>query len=308
MKAAQLIKYDEKEAVAVKDIGKPAVEEGKILVEVHEAGVNPVDWKIRAGRMPAPLPITMGGDFAGVVVEVGPGVSGFKPGDEIYGMAGFLNEGGTGSFAEYDLVDPRDVAPKPKSINETEAGALPLTGMMALQALTEHLQLSAGQKILIHGGAGGIGSIAIQLARHLGAYVATTCAADEFDYVKSLGSDEAIDYKTQKFEEIIHDYDAVYDLVGGDVYRRSYQVLKPGGTIVSTLEAPDRELMEKYQVNAVAQMHQVTSERLAKLAEMVDQGVIKVHVEKTFPLEEAGEAMTYLKKVHPRGKVVIDVK
>lgn len=304
MKAAQLIKNNGSQAV-VQDVGKPQVAKGKVLVEVHEAGVNPFDWKVRDGGMPTT--VTLGGDFAGKVVEVGPGVEGLRPGDEIYGMSGVFN-GGSGSFAQYDLVDPHTVAPRPKSLSETEAGALPLTGMMALAALTEVLRLSAGQKLLIHGGAGGIGSIAIQIAKHLGAYVAVTCTAGQIDYVKSLGADEAIDFTSQRFEDVIHSYDAVYDLVGGDAYRRSYQVLRPGGTIISSLEEPDRELMDRYNVNAFYESFDVTTERLNRLAEMADQGVIKVHVDKTFPLDEANEAMEYQKQVHPRGKVVIDVR
>ena len=307
MKAARLMGEDGHQALAVMEVDKPVAVEGKVLVEVHEAGVNPLDWKIREGRMPAPLPVTMGGDFAGVVVDVGQDVPGLKPGDEIYGMAGFFN-GGTGSFAEYDLVDARSVAVRPKTASEKEAAALPLAGMMALQALTEHLRLEPGQKLLIQGGAGGIGSIAVQLAKHLNVYVAVTCAADEFDYVKSLGADEAIDFRAHKFEDVIRDCDAVYDLVGGDVYRRSYQVLKPGGTIISTLERPDEELEEKYGVNAVYQSFDVTAERLSRLAELVDQGALMVHVEKTFPLDDVDAALAYQAEAHPKGKVVIDVK
>ncbi len=307
MKAAQLINEDGKQELEIKDVERPVVAEGKLLVEVHEAGVNPLDWKIAEGWYQAPTPVTMGGDFAGVIAEVGPGVSGLKPGDEVYGQAGFYN-GGTGSFAQYDLAEAASVAPKPKTLSEAEASALPMAGMMALQALTEQLRLGQGQMLLIQGGAGGIGTIAIQLAKHLGAQVAVTCAADEIDYVKSLGADEAIDFRARKFEEVVHDYDAVYDLVGGDVYRRSYQVLKPGGAIISSLERPDSELMEKYGVTAIYQSFDVTTARLNKLAELVDAGVIKIHVEKTFPLQEARDALSYQENVHPKGKIVIDVK
>lgn len=307
MKAAQLISEDGGQALEVVDVPRPAPAADKVLVEVHEAGVNPLDWKIKEGWMPAPLPVTMGGDFAGVVVDVGSEVAGVKPGDEIYGMAGFFN-GGTGSFAEFDLADARSIAVRPQKASEAEAAALPLVGMMALQALTEQLRLAPGQRLLIQGGAGGIGSIAVQLARHLGAYVIVTCSGDEFDYVRSLGVDEAIDFRAQNFEDVAHDCDAVYDLVGGEVYRRSYQVLRPGGTIISTLERPNEALMEKYGVKAVYQSFDVTTERLNRLAELVDQGVIKVHVEKSFPLDEADEALVYQAEAHPRGKVVIDTR
>lgn len=307
MKAARLTKTDEKYDLSVTDIDAPAVEAGKVLVEVHKAGVNPLDWKIREGAMSPPAPVTLGEDFEGVVKDVGPGVSGLEPGDEIYGMAGFLN-GASGSFAEYDLVDPQNVALRPKSVGEAEAGALPLTGIMALEAITELFRLCPGEKILIHGGAGGIGSIAVQLAHNLGAHVAVTCTADEFDYVKSLGASEAIDYQSQNFEEMLSGYDAVYDLIGGEVYEKSFQVLKPRGIIVSTLVSPDEDLMSKFGVKAIYQHFQPTRKRLMKLAVLVDQGDIEVHVDKAFPLSETGEALKFQKEAKPKGKVVIDVK
>ena len=164
------------------------------------------------------------------------------------------------------------------------------------------------QKILIHGGAGGIGTIAIQLARHLGAYVATTASAKDLQHVKELGADEAIDYRNQSFENMLHDYDAVYDTVGGETYVKSFRVLKRSGIIVSMVEQPNSELMEQYGVNAIGQFTQVSSERLSKLAELADKRVIKVHVDRTFPLEQAGEALAYLQNGHPQGKVVLKLK
>jgi NADPH:quinone reductase-like Zn-dependent oxidoreductase len=162
--------------------------------------------------------------------------------------------------------------------------------------------------VLIHGGAGGIGSFAIQLAKHLGAYVAATATKQDAGYVMDLGADEAIDYKSQQFEALIKDYDAVYDTVGGETYKKSYQVLKSGGTLVSMLEQPDEELQKQYGVKAISQFTQVTTERLTKLAELVDQGSIKIHLDKTFPLEQAGEALEYIKTGQHHGKVVINVK
>src|SRR3972149_2414019 len=174
MKAAQINKYGGSEVVEInKTAPKPAASRGKLLVEVYAAGVNPIDWKIREGYIPLKFPATLGGDFSGVVADVGEGVSGFKKGDEVYGYASILG-GGSGSFAEFVSADAKVMALKPKNITHVEAGALPLTGVSAWQALVDHISLSRGKKILIHGGAGGIGTIAIQLARHLGAYVATT--------------------------------------------------------------------------------------------------------------------------------------
>jgi alcohol dehydrogenase len=168
--------------------------------------------------------------------------------------------------------------------------------------------LQSGQKVLIHGGAGGIGTFAIQLAKHLGAYVATTAALEDTEFVKSLGADEVIDYKTQKFEELLKDYDVVFDLVGGETAKKSYQVLKPGGTLVSMAAQPDEELSKKYGVKALAQQTHATSDKLEKIGELIEQGVIKVFVDKVFPLDQAASAQDYLQNGHPKGKVVLKVK
>lgn len=312
MKAAQINKYGGSEVVEInKNMPKPAVSQGKVLIEVYAAGVNPVDWKLRAGylqqMMLLKFPATLGGDFSGVVVDVGEDVSAFKKGDEVYGSALVLG-GGSGAFAEFALASAKAAAHKPKRINHVEAAALPLVGVSAYQALVDHIGLTKDKRILIHGGAGGIGAIAIQLAKHMRAYVATTASARDIEYVKELGADEALDYKSQSFETILRDYDAVYDTVGGETYVKSFKVLKKGGIIVSMLEQPSSELMEQYGVNAIGQFTRINRERLSKLSEFIDKGIIKVHVDKTFPLEQAGEALAYLQSGHPRGKVVLKMK
>ena len=172
----------------------------------------------------------------------------------------------------------------------------------------DDIGLSKGQKILIHGGAGGIGSIAIQLAKNLGAYVATTVSANDRQFVQELGADELIDYKTQTFEDLVHDYDAVFDAVAGETYRRSFKVLKKGGIIVSMLEPPNTELMNQYGVKAIFRFTQVNRERLVKLAQWVDQNNnIKINIDRTFTLDQAGKALDYQKDIHPRGKLVLTV-
>lgn len=286
----------------------------KVLVKVKAAGVNPIDWKIREGYMqqmiPLQFPSTLGMDFSGTIEKVGAGVSGFNVGDdEVYGQAS-VTRGGSGAFAEIALANADSIAHKPKSLNHQEAAGLPLVGVSAWQALVETIGLTDGQKkILIHGGAGGIGSIAIQLAKRLGAYVATTASTNDKQFVKELGADEVIDYKTQTFEDLLpHDYDAVFDTVGGETYKRSFEVLKRGsGMIVSMLEQPNQQLMEQFGVKAIFQSTQVNRERLTKLAQWVDQNNIRVNVDRTFPLEEAGKALDYQKDVHPRGKVVLAI-
>jgi NADPH:quinone reductase-like Zn-dependent oxidoreductase len=247
-------------------------------------------------------------DFSGVIERIGEGVSGLKHGDEVYGQAAEIL-GGSGAFAEMALANADTIAHKPKTLSHEEAAGLPSVGVSAWQALVETIGLSKGQKILIHGGAGGIGSIAIQLAKHLGAYVATTVSTNDKEFVKEeLGADEVIDYKTQNFEDVLsHDYDAVFDTVGGETYTRSFKVLKRGGMIVSMLEQPNQELMDRFGVKAISQFTQVNRERLTKLAQWVDQNNIRVNIDRTFTLDETGKALDFQRDVHPRGKVVLEV-
>lgn len=293
----------------------PLLEAGKVVVEVFAAGVNPIDWKIRQGylaqTMPLSFPATLGGDFSGVIKEVGPpaggGVSGLNVGDEVYGQAGVLL-GGSGSFAEVLLVPAQNVYLKPKNINHKEAASLPLAGVSAIQVLFEHIKLEKRQKILIHGGAGGIGKFAVQIVKYIGAFAAATASATDAEYVKELGADQVIDYQSQKFEDSVKDFNAVFDTVGGETYIRSFSVLKKGGVIVSMVEQPNQELMEKYGVNAISQFIQVTRDRLLKLAGLVEQGVVEVHIDKVFSLDEAAEALKYLETVKPKGKVVVSIK
>jgi NADPH:quinone reductase-like Zn-dependent oxidoreductase len=311
MKSAQINKYGSSEVIEInQNTSEPTLSSGKVLVTIKAASVNPADWKIREGgfqqMIQLQFPSILGMDFSGIIKQVGEGVSNseFNQGDEVYGQAGVVN-GGSGAFAEMALANTESIANKPKRLSHVEAAALPLVGVSTWKALIENIGLSKDQKILIHGGAGGIGSIAIQLAKYLGATVATTISTNDKQFVQELGADQVIDYKTQNFEDILHDYDAVFDTVGGETYRRSFKVLKKGGVIVSMLEQPNPELMNQYGVKAIFQFTQADRERLTKLAQWVDQNNIRVNVEKTFSLDEAGKALDYQKDVHPRGKVVL---
>jgi NADPH:quinone reductase-like Zn-dependent oxidoreductase len=311
MKSAQINKYGSSEVIEInQSTSEPTISSGKVLVIIKAAGVNPADWKIREGGLQQlvslQFPSTLGVDFSGVIKQIGEGISpsDFKQGDEVYGQAGVIN-GGSGAFAEMALANTESIANKPKRLSHAEAAGLPLVGVSAWQALVENIGLSKGQKILIHGGAGGIGSIAIQLAKYLGADVATTVSINDKQFVQELGADQVIDYKTQTFEDLLHDYDAVFDTVGDETYRRSFKVIKKGGVIVSMLDQPDSELMNQYGVKAIFQFTQADRERLTKLAQWVDENNIRVNVEKTFLLDEAGDALDYQKDVHPRGKVVL---
>jgi NADPH:quinone reductase-like Zn-dependent oxidoreductase len=209
------------------------------------------------------------------------------------------------------LANADNIARKPITLSHEEAAGLPTVGVSAWQALVDIIGLSKGQKILIHGGAGGVGSIAIPLAKYIGAYVATTVSEKDKQFAKEeIGADEIIDYKTQTFEDVLssHDYDAVLDTVGGETYSRSFKILKRGtGIIVSTLEQPNQELMEKFGVKAIFVFSQVNRERLTKLAQWVDQNNVRVNVDKMFPLDDAAKALEYQKDGHPRGKVVLAI-
>jgi NADPH:quinone reductase-like Zn-dependent oxidoreductase len=252
---------------------------------------------------PVTFPATLGGDLAGTIVEVGEGVDGYKVGQDVYGQTNPFS--GHGSFAEFTPIHAANLANKPTSVDFAQAAALPLTAVSAYQALVETLQLQKGQKILIHGGAGGVGSFAVQLAKHLGAYVATTVAPEDVEFAKSLGADEVIDFTGQKFEENLSEYDAVFDTAGGDAYQKSFVVLKQGGKIVSMVMPADEALMKEYGVTASAQFTQVTTERLQKVAVLTDQGALKPAIDKIFSLEEAADAVEYLRSGHHHGKVVI---
>ena len=311
MKAIQIQSYGKPDIIEVnQNAPTPSLTPGHVLVQVHASCINAIDWKISLGMfakmMPLPFPITLGGDFAGVVTQVPEGVNDFAVGDEVYGSA-IVVGGGSGSMAQYANAPTQSIALRPKETTWEESAALPLVGVSALQALTEHIKLQKGQKILIHGGAGGIGSTAIQLAKYLGAYVATTVKEEDFDFVKKLGADEVIDYKTQQFETILKDMDAVYDTVGGETAEKSLDVLKKNGTIVSMVGQPNPEKAKKLGVVSIGQQTRITPERLLQLTQLVDEGHIKIQIDKVYPLDEAREAFAYQEDVHPRGKVVIRV-
>jgi len=311
MKAVVINKYGGTDVIEISSNSpRPLVKAGYVIVAVHAASLNRIDSIIRAGymhkMMPLNFPAVLGGDFAGIVTEVGEGVTLVKVGDEVYGQAGvFL--GGSGSLAEYTSVAADKVSKKPQTIDMTTASSLPLVGTSAIQAIEEHINITKGQKILIHGGTGGIGSLAIQLAKMHGAYVATTVSGSNIELAKKLGADEVIDYKTQDFSSIVKEYDAVL-VTAADALDKSYQVLKKGGVLVSTPGQVDEKLSKEYGITGINQMTQANTKQLSRLAELVDKGSIKPLVEKTFSLKEAKEAFDYFEQKHPKGKVVVKVK
>jgi NADPH:quinone reductase-like Zn-dependent oxidoreductase len=311
MKAAQISEYGGAEALQfTTDAAQPPLGKSQVMVEVHAAAINPFDFKVREGMMQSmaalTLPATLGGDFSGVITELGDEVTGFEVGQAVYGQAGALS--GNGSFAEFTPAKATSIALKPESVDFVTAAAYPLVTVSAYQALVDHIALQAGQKILIHGGAGGIGVMAIQLAHHFGAHVTTTSSAADMEFVKSLGADEVIDYQTQDFATLLSDMDAVYDTVGGETNQKSYGILKAGGTLVSMVIPEDPALLAQHDIKYTYQFTKVTTERLQEVAKLIDAGDLIINVDKVFPLEQAGEGLEYLKINHPRGKVVIQVQ
>jgi NADPH:quinone reductase-like Zn-dependent oxidoreductase len=312
MKAVQISGYGDVNVLSVTpDASKPAVGEGKVLLEVHAASINPVDTIVRSGfyakMMPLAFPATLGTDLAGEIVEVGLGVKDFKKGDKVFGMASLL-AGASGAFAQYASVPAGMIARIPAGLTFSEAAALPLTAVSALEVIDEKLKVGKGHKILIHGGAGGIGTIAIQIAKHRGATVATTVMGEAVSYVRGLGADTVIDFQKESFESVLSGYDFVFDTVAGETYKKSFAVLKKGGTIISMLEQPNAELAAQYGVTALAQMTQVTTARLNAVAELVKSGTIKVHVEREFPLEKVKDAFMARESGKVRGKVVLSFR
>jgi alcohol dehydrogenase len=313
MKAAQFNKYGGPEVIELnRDAVLPKVGEGQILVVGHAASINPIDLLVRAGYMQQmfqlTFPATLLGDFAGDVKEVGQGVSGLRVGDQVFGFAPVIF-GGSGAAAEYVASKASVAALKPQRASLTEAAALPLAGVTAVQALELHLKARQGQKVLIHGGAGGVGSLAIQYAKYLGCHVATTVRGSQKEFVRGLGADDVIDFELEKFDAILREYDGVLDTVGGEVYKRSFGVLKRGGMVVSLVQnSPDQELMSKFGAASDFFIAQVDSASLRNLTELVDKGALKPQIDREFPLEQAREACVYVEQEHPKGKVVVRIK
>jgi alcohol dehydrogenase len=309
MKAAQINQYGGPDVIKVTtDVEKPKPVAGQVLVEVKAVSLNPFDTTVREGhvqQMIKSLPVTLGGDITGVIVEVSEDVSEFKVGDEIYGQASAV-AGNSGAFAEFAATKAAQIALKPKNVDFKVAAALPLVGVSALQAITEHIGLKSGQKILIHGGTGAIGSLAAQLAKHIGAYVAATVSTEDKEYAKSLRIDEVIDFRTQKFEEIIRDYDAVFDTAGGDNLERSLHVLKKGGMAVSMTSDIDEAKALNLGLTVIHQATKVNLERLNKLTELVETGVLNVKIGQVFPLDKVKEAFE-ARESGMSGKIVLAI-
>jgi NADPH:quinone reductase-like Zn-dependent oxidoreductase len=312
------------------DVPEPTVGERDVLVQVQAAGLNVLDEKIRAGEfkqiLPYALPLIPGNDVAGTVIRVGPKVRAFKPGDEVYSRP---DQARIGTFAERIAVDEADLALKPASITMEEAGSLPLVALTAWQALVERGNVQPGQKVLIHAGAGGVGSIAIQLAKHLGATVATTASAGNLEFVRELGADTAIDYRSQDFEQLLSGYDLVLDSLGGENLQKSLRVLKPGGKAIGISGPPDPAFAREAGLNPVLRLAiaglsagirrqarklgvryeflfmRASGDQLRQITDLIDNGALRPVVGRVFSFDQTVQALQDLEKGGIRGKAVI---
>lgn len=333
MKAFILERYGNKDRVRAGEMPEPELRDDDVLVQIHAAGVNPLDSKIRDGEfkliLPYRLPLILGNDLAGVVVRVGSRVRQFQPGDEVYARP---DADRIGTFAEFISIKETSLAHKPKNLSMEEAASIPLIGLTAWQALIEMAKLKKGQKVLIHAGSGGVGAFAIQLAKHVGATVATTTSTANVDWVKGLGADIVIDYRKSDFENILKDYDVVLNSLGGDTLKKSLQVLKPGGRLISISGPPDPAFAKEhgassflrlvmrllsYRIRKNAKRHRVnysflfmkaSGKQLREIATLIESGAIRPVVERIFPFESTKEAMAYVETGRAKGKVVVKVK
>ena len=333
MRAFILDRYGSKVALRAGEIADPEVREEDVLVQVHSAGVNLLDSKIRSGEfkllLPYRAPFVLGHDVAGVVVRVGARVKRVKPGDEVYARP---SDHRIGTFAELIAVQENDLALKPKNLTMEEAASIPLVGLTAWQALVERGQLAAGQKVFIQAGSGGVGTFAIQLAKHLGATVATTTSTSNIDLVRGLGADVIVDYKTEDFEAKLSGYDLVLHSQDGKALEKSLRVLRPGGRLVSISGPPDPAFAKEIGAPWFAKLFmrllssgtrrrakdlnttfsflfmRASGDQLGQIARLIEAGAVRPVVDKVFPFQSTNEALAYVESGRAKGKVVIKVK
>ncbi|MFH8977903.1 NADP-dependent oxidoreductase [Streptomyces sp. NPDC017890] len=288
---------------------RPEPRPNEVLVRVRAAGVNPTDWKHRAnGGFLGEPPFVLGWDVSGVVEAVGIGVAAFRPGDEVFGMLSYPF--GHGSHAEYVTAPARTFAPKPSVIDHVQAGALPLVSLTAWQALVERADLRPGQRVLIHAAAGGVGHVAVQIAKARGAHVIGTASAGKHEFLRSLGADETVDYRETDFAEAVKDVDVVLDTIGGDTSLRSLRVLRPGGVVVSILPVGSDEFYEEAErlgVRAVRMLVDADRAGMREIAGLVESGKLRATIARTFPLADAAEAHALGETGRTTGKLVLVV-
>lgn len=308
MKAILINEYGNENVLNYTDVERPEPQSGEVLVKVHVAAVNPADWKIRDGMgelFGLKLPLILGGDIAGTIEDVGLEVENFKQGDAVYGMT--LSGGFSGAYAEYALAKADAIAPKPESINFEEAAAIPIAALTAWQAMFDLANLSSGQRILIAGASGGVGSMAIQLAKAKGAFVVGTASGKNEQFVRDLGADEFVDYTQQPFEEVVKDVDVVFDTIGGDTQERAFQTLKKGGFLVTSAQTPSEEKAKEFGVEAAFVFCKPNAGQLAEINRLIEEGKLKIHIETVLPLAEVKKAHQLSQSGRTRGKIVLQI-
>src|SRR2546423_4587806 len=311
MKAIRIHNYGGPEVLKDEDAPRPEPQAGEVLVRVHAAGVNPIDWKIREGHMKDfwlhKFPLILGWDLSGVVEELGPGPAAagrFKIGDEIYSVPDVSRDG---AYAEYIVVRESELALKPKSLHHVRAAAVPLAALTAWQSLLDTAQLQPGQRVLIHAGSGGVGHFAVQLAKWKGAYVFATASTKNQDLLRELGVDKAIDYTQQRFEDVARNIDIVLDTIGGETQERSWSVLKKGGVLVSLVQPPSQEKAEKLGVRAAFVAGHPSGAQLAEIAKLIDSGKVAPVIDRILPFSEARRAHELSQSGHTHGKITMRV-
>ncbi len=309
MKAVRIHEYGGPEVVRHEEAPRPQPGPGEVLVRVEAAGVNPVDWKTRSGggqakKIGERFPLVLGWDLSGTVEEVGPEVEELAAGDEVFGLVRFPQPGET--YAEYATAPAQELAPKPAALSHEEAAAVPLAALTAWQALFEAGRLEKNQTALVHAAAGGVGHLAVQLARWKGARVIGTASAHNADFLRSLGA-EPLDYGAQPFEEAVSDVDLVLDAIGGDVLERSFSVLRRGGVLVSIRGEPDTDLARRHEVRAERVLVRPDGQQLRQIASVLEDGHVRPVVSEVLPLSEVGRAHQLSEEGHVRGKIVLRV-
>ena len=306
MKAARILRFGPPSVITNDELPRPKPAAGRLLVRVKAAGVGNWDALVREGKIPQePLPLILGYELSGIVEAVGAEVSGFKAGDEVYGAT---NEQLTGAYAEYALPLARMMAQKPKTLNFIEAASAPIATVTAWQMLFDYADVLAGETVLVHGAAGNVGAYAVQLASQAGLHVFATAASADLDYVKRLGAERVVNYNRERFEDLLTDVDVVLDTVGGEAQQRSFQVMKPGGILVSVVSPIPETLQKRLGVRAAYFYVDVTTARLNKITELFDSGKLATNVGTVLPLEEARRAHEMLGGApHKRGKIVLSV-
>src|SRR2546425_2292064 len=302
MKAVRIHAFGGPEELRYEDAPRPAPKPGEVLIRIHASAVNPADWKFRSGFFgkDISLPLTLGFDFSGVIDTLGEGVTRWKVGDEVYGYA-------LGAYAEYIAVKESMTVAKPKTVDHIHAAAIASASLAAWKALFEVGGLRSGQKVLIHGATGGVGGFAVQLAHAKGVHVIGTASKRNQGYLKELGADEAIDYESIRFEDVVRDVDVVFDTQGGETQARSWKTLKRGGILVSIAQPPAQAEAEKHGVRATFMVNEMKAESLNAITKLVDSGKLKAVVDTVLPLSEARRAQELIQTGHTRGKITLKV-